>query len=78
MLATGQPQSRDLLAEVDSAAGPFQVTTGGYRFDDEVFSPASSVPLLGQHTRELLHELGYDKQHVQALVDENVVGVPGS
>jgi crotonobetainyl-CoA:carnitine CoA-transferase CaiB-like acyl-CoA transferase len=73
VLATGQPDSRDLLTEVESAAGPFQVTTSGYRMDGEVLAPTSGVPLLGQHTREVLDELGYGLAEIQTLVESSIV-----
>ena len=73
VLATGQPASRELLTDVESAAGPFQVTTGGYRINDEVFKPVSGVPQLGEHTREVLTELGYDATQVEALEQKSIV-----
>jgi crotonobetainyl-CoA:carnitine CoA-transferase CaiB-like acyl-CoA transferase len=73
VLATGQPDSRDLLTDVDSAAGTFRVTTNGYRINERVFGPASGVPRLGEHTREVLVELGYEQGEIESLVKDSVV-----
>lgn len=76
VLATGQPEARQLLAEVETAVGPSQVTTNGYLLNGEAFPPTSGVPLLGQHSRQVLQELGYGEAEIDRLVDSSVVGVP--
>jgi len=77
VLATGQPAARQLLAEVDTAAGPSQVTTSGYLLNGESLPPTSGVPLLGEHSRDVLLELGYAATEIDRLIDSSVVGVPG-
>lgn len=73
VLATGQPESRGLFAEVPTAAGNVQVTTNGYRINGETFQPASGVPQLGEHTREILEELGYPRERIEALLTDSIV-----
>ncbi len=58
MLATGQAAARQLLAPVETAAGPSQVTTTGSLISGEALPPTSGVPLLGEHFREALIEHG--------------------
>ena len=53
---TGQPQARGLTEPIDTAVGEIHVTTNGYRINDQSWGPRASVPLLGQHSRELLAE----------------------
>ena len=73
VLNTGQPASRELLSTVGSAAGEFQVTNNGYRINDEVFTPRSGVPTLGQHTREVLEEIGYETTQIDSLLESGVI-----
>ena len=73
VLDTGQPEARELLTEVDTAAGPVQVTNNGYRINDAVFRPAAGVPRLGQHSHEVLAELGLDGDQIDALINQGVV-----
>ena len=72
VIDTGQPAARQLLAEVDTAAGPSQVTTGGYLLNGSSFGPTSGVPLLGQHTREILTALGRTPADIDRLIADGV------
>ena len=75
VLATGQPEARELLATVGSSIGDVQVTTAGYRFDDQTFRPAGDLPQLGEHTEAVLRSLGYSSDEIEALSNEGVIGV---
>jgi crotonobetainyl-CoA:carnitine CoA-transferase CaiB-like acyl-CoA transferase len=46
-------------------------------FPDTAETPSSPPPLLGEHSREILGELGYDDAAVDRLIAEGVVGEPG-
>jgi crotonobetainyl-CoA:carnitine CoA-transferase CaiB-like acyl-CoA transferase len=35
-----------------------------------------AAPLLGEHTREVLHEFGYDDEEIEALLSDGVVATP--
>ena len=41
--------------------------------NDEVFTPSSGVPRLGEHPRGLLAELGYEDDAIEALQAAGVV-----
>jgi crotonobetainyl-CoA:carnitine CoA-transferase CaiB-like acyl-CoA transferase len=73
VLGAGQPDARSLFTEVDSAAGPLKVTNGGYRINNDVFTPSSGVPRLGEHTRAVLTELGYEPERIEDLLAEGIV-----
>ena len=38
-------------------------------FSDATSAPAGGAPLAGEHSRELLEELGYDADRVRSLLD---------
>ena len=54
------------------AAGPFRLVAAPVRSGDEE-APARPAPALGQHTCELLCELGYDDRAIERLRSERVV-----
>ncbi len=66
-LATGQPQARELLQTVSSPAGDFAVTSAGYKIDAEVMAPDGGLPQLGEHTAEVLLELGLSDAEIREL-----------
>jgi len=78
-LASGQPTARGLLQRVETKAGPQQVTTAGYRINDTVFGPTGDVPLLGQHSTEVLKDFDYsDDDIAQLITDGAVIQAPGA
>jgi len=70
---SGQPEARELITEVESPAGLQRVTTAGYRMNNEVFGPRGSIPKLGEHTRDVLSELGYSEEDIAELFTSNFV-----
>jgi len=73
VLATGQPEARDLLTTVNSSFGNHQVSTIGYKINDSTLEPGTHVPLLGEHTEEVLLELGYSNEKISDLLDKGIV-----
>ncbi len=73
VLATGQPEARDLLTTVNSSFGNHQVSTIGYKINDSTLEPGTHVPLLGEHTEEVLLELGYSNEKISDLLDKVIV-----
>ncbi len=70
---TGQPAARGLTEPIDTPAGEIHVTTNGYRINDRTWGPRSSVPLLGQDSRAVLGELGFDDGTIDSLIDRGIV-----
>ena len=73
VLATGQPEARDLLTTVNSSFGNHQVSTIGYKINDSTLKPGTHVPLLGEQTEEVLLELGYSNEQISDLLDKGIV-----
>ena len=73
VLATGQPEARDLLTTVNSSFGNHQVSTIGYKINDSTLKPGTRVPLLGEQTEEVLLELGYSNEQISDLFDKGIV-----
>jgi len=68
------------VVEVDDPAlGRVRQPGGFVRFSDARLPVATGGPALGQHTREVLREIGIDDEAVAALLDAAVVreGAPG-
>ncbi|MGW9063431.1 CaiB/BaiF CoA transferase family protein [Achromobacter animicus] len=53
----------------DSAHGELNVVSQPLRFDGERPKPTSPPPKVGQHTRQVLAELGYDEAAIQRHLD---------
>ena len=74
-----QPQIRDRAflepLPLDGADGaPLRVTRPGFRSRDG-FSPPTSPPALGAHTRDWLERLGYDRGEIETLTRDGVVAI---
>ena len=55
-----------------ATAGDYRAVGPPVRFDLEPFPYAAPAPALGEHTFDVLAELGYDRDDVDALVAEGV------
>jgi crotonobetainyl-CoA:carnitine CoA-transferase CaiB-like acyl-CoA transferase len=74
MLADEQVRARDMVVEVDHArAGRVKALGHPIKFSDTRGEAKRAAPLLGQHTREVLGELGYSAARIDELVGEGAV-----
>ena len=74
MLADEQVKARDMVVEVDHAkAGRVKALGHPIKFSETRGEVKRAAPLLGQHTREVLRELGYDDTGIDKLVGEGAV-----
>jgi len=76
--ALAQPQIRDrgLIAdfpEVPAIGRGIQVVRTGVKIDGEAPAVDAPPPTLGQHTEELLRELGYSGEEISALRDARAI-----
>jgi crotonobetainyl-CoA:carnitine CoA-transferase CaiB-like acyl-CoA transferase len=70
-----QVLASDVLIETDHpVAGRLRQTRTAARFGGTVPGPPRGAPLLGQHSHEILTELGYDDQRIGQLATAGVLG----
>jgi len=75
-LALAQVEQRELIRRFDRVEAldrPLAVVRGGYRIDGEPAPVDAPPPTLGEHTRAILGELGYDPGHIDALAAEGAI-----
>jgi len=67
-----QVAARGMVHEVDSPVGRIPVTSSPLRLSDSLprFDP---IPALGDGTESVLEELGYSREEIQKMRDENVI-----
>jgi crotonobetainyl-CoA:carnitine CoA-transferase CaiB-like acyl-CoA transferase len=69
-----QALARDMIVEVDHAvAGRVKTIGHPVKFSRTPAQVTDAAPTLGQHTREVLNEMGYDKGQIDALVQSRAV-----
>ena len=73
-IADPQIAHRQALAEVKDAGGTFKVINPPYRLSDGDTSVRDFAAGLGEHSREVLAELGYDAAAIEALFAGGVAG----
>ena len=71
-----QVLERDMVAEFDVAGlGPIRMAGLPIKLSETGGSIRLAPPRLGQHTREVLTELGYASQRIDALAERHVIGL---
>jgi crotonobetainyl-CoA:carnitine CoA-transferase CaiB-like acyl-CoA transferase len=73
IVAHPQLESRDVLQTVDSQFGPLRLVGAGFRLGHGTPSIDRAPPTLGEHTDEILGELGYTKAEIEALRGQSIV-----
>src|SRR5690242_20359350 len=77
-LADPQIEHRRALTEVQDAGGSFRVMNPPFRFSAMRAAAQSQVATLGEHSRAVLTELGYEPSEIAALEAAGVtVSAPG-
>lgn len=74
MQADPQAHARDMIVEVDHpVAGAVKTLGHPVKFSETPASVRFAAPLLGQHSREVLREAGYDAAQIEAMVASGAV-----
>lgn len=78
MHAHPQTIAREMVPEVEHpVAGKVQTIGLPVKFSKTPGKVANPAPLFGQHTREVLAELGYSSEEIEKLIAERAVGAAG-
>jgi crotonobetainyl-CoA:carnitine CoA-transferase CaiB-like acyl-CoA transferase len=74
MLADAQVRAREMVVEVDHPrAGRVKALGHPIKFSETKAQVSRAAPLLGEHTREVLADLGYGSDQIAALIREGAV-----
>ncbi len=66
--------ARGMVVEVNSPIGPVKQIGVGPKLSDTPGRPRFTAPILGQHTDEILKDLGLDDARIAALREAGTVG----
>ncbi len=78
MLADPQTRARDMVVEtLHPELGPVATLGAPVKFSDTQAAVVCAAPMLGQHTREVLGEIGYSAAEIDALVAAGAVACSG-
>ena len=70
---------RNTIGTIDDVPGrtePLRFLGAGFLVDGSPTTPVESPPLLGQHSRVVLEELGYNSNEIESFIREKVVSCP--
>lgn len=77
MHAHPQTIAREMVPELEHpVAGKMQTIGLPVKFSKTPGKVASPAPLFGQHTREILAEIGYSEAEIEQLIADRAVGTP--
>jgi crotonobetainyl-CoA:carnitine CoA-transferase CaiB-like acyl-CoA transferase len=77
MQADPQALARDMIVELDHPSAGLVKTLGHpVKFSETPASIRSAAPVLGQHSREVLSEAGYDGETIDAMISAGAVIAP--
>ena len=73
-----QVVARGIITEIDQpGVGKVRQPKPAARFELNEASIGGPVPCVGEHTREVLFELGYDEAAIKRMVEEKAVRLAG-
>jgi len=70
---------RGTIGEIDNVPGmsePLRFLGPGFILDSDPLVPSEPPPLLGQHTKEILTELGYETTEIKGFLQRGDVAIP--
>jgi len=74
-----QTLAREMVTQVEHPLiGPVQTIGLPVKFSETPGAVEVAAPLLGQHSRQVLAELGYAEDDIGDLIRQGVIGVPGA
>ncbi len=69
-----QVLANDYIVELEHGAmGTYRTPAPPFRMSKTPLGIQGPAPLFGEHTREILHDLGYDETEVRRLIEEKVI-----
>jgi crotonobetainyl-CoA:carnitine CoA-transferase CaiB-like acyl-CoA transferase len=72
-----QVLANEVIIEFDHpAAGRLRQTRAPARFESTPTTLRFGAPLLGEHSIEVLRELGWDERRIEAALAQNIIGAP--
>src|SRR5262249_28455877 len=79
LLAEPQIEAIEVLKTIEGhkTAGPIRTIAPPWSFDDRLAELRLPAPVLGQHTADVLGELGYDKAAIAGFVRSGAVAAAG-
>ena len=70
-----QAWANDVFYKMDYPRGPKALVRTPITMAETPLPPYEKAPLLGEHTEEVLRDLGYSEEQIQAMIADGTVGV---
>lgn len=70
-----QAWANDVFYKMDYPRGPKALVRTPITMEETPLPPYEKAPLLGEHTEEVLRDLGYSEERIQAMIADGTVGV---